>query len=31
MKKTLIFCLVVLLAVTTGAFAKDFPKKRPKQ
>src|SRR5210317_2431355 len=27
MKKTLIFCLVVLLAVTTGAYAKDFPKR----
>ena len=27
MKKVLIFCLVVLLAITTGAFAKDFPKR----
>ena len=27
MKKTLIFCLVILLAVTTGAFAKEFPKR----
>ena len=27
MKKTLIFCLIVLLAVTTGAFAKGFPKR----
>ena len=27
MKKILIFCLVVLLAVTTGAYAKGFPKR----
>jgi len=27
MKKTLVFCLIVLLAVTTGAFAKSFPKR----
>jgi len=27
MKQTLTFCLVVLLAVTTGAFAKEFPKR----
>jgi tripartite-type tricarboxylate transporter receptor subunit TctC len=27
MKKTLVFCLVVLLAITTGAYAKGFPKR----
>src|SRR5210317_1405472 len=27
MKKIIVFSLIVLLAVTTGAFAKDFPKR----